>query len=111
MEKQFVSYELALKLKELGFDEECFGAWKNNKETPMKGYFENQIMSSLDNAILAPLWQQAFDWLLWKLKHLSVDIIYSTAGCEVIVEKEKVNQHDTKEECLEKLIELCGNRL
>lgn len=62
MKEQFVPYELALKLKKLGFDEECFGAWKDNKKTPMKGYFENQIISSLDNAILAPLWQQAFDW-------------------------------------------------
>ena len=25
MEKEFVPYELAVKLKELGFDEECFG--------------------------------------------------------------------------------------
>lgn len=27
MEKNFVSYDLALKLKELGFDDKCFGVW------------------------------------------------------------------------------------
>lgn len=31
MKKQFVTYEIALKLKELGFDEDCFGYY-----TPMK---------------------------------------------------------------------------
>ena len=31
MEKEFVSYDLALELKELGFDEPCFGFYVNNK--------------------------------------------------------------------------------
>ena len=29
MKKQFVSYEIALALKELGFDEECIGFYYN----------------------------------------------------------------------------------
>lgn len=29
MTKQFVTYEIALKLKELGFDEECFCTYSN----------------------------------------------------------------------------------
>ena len=32
MEKEFVPYELALRMKELGFDEPCFGYYNN------KGY-------------------------------------------------------------------------
>ena len=33
MKKQFVPYEIALKLKELGFDEPCFGGlFKKSKE-------------------------------------------------------------------------------
>ena len=27
MKEQFIPYELALELKELGFNEECFGTW------------------------------------------------------------------------------------
>jgi hypothetical protein len=29
MKKEFISYEQALALKELGFDEPCFGYWKS----------------------------------------------------------------------------------
>jgi hypothetical protein len=32
MEKEFISYEIALKLKELGFDEPCFDFYDNNQE-------------------------------------------------------------------------------
>lgn len=31
MEKEFVPFELAIKLKDLGFDEPCFGFYVNNK--------------------------------------------------------------------------------
>lgn len=39
MEKQFISYEIALKLKELGFDKECFVCWENNTEYQMMKIF------------------------------------------------------------------------
>ena len=64
MEKEFISYDLALKLKELGLDEECFGYYNNNR----LGVYQNEDYylssdSPPDNIIKAPLWQQAFDWL------------------------------------------------
>lgn len=37
MKKQFVTYEIALKLKELGFDEPCFGYYTSMKEWMMEG--------------------------------------------------------------------------
>ena len=37
MEKQFVTYEIALKLKELDFDEPCFGYYTPMKEWMMAG--------------------------------------------------------------------------
>ncbi len=37
MKHLFVPYELALKLKELGFDEECFGYYRPMKDWMMKG--------------------------------------------------------------------------
>lgn len=74
MEKQFIPYELALKLKELGFDEECLSTYskKGNfhrnpshdmADLPIEGQPYTWINSKIhvDNCA-APLWQQAFDW-------------------------------------------------
>lgn len=74
MEKEFVTYEIALKLKELGFDEPCIAYWKNNKE------WHHPILCSefkLDNSrtdfynqcnnneeISAPLYQQVIEWFI-----------------------------------------------
>lgn len=62
MENQFVFYDLALKLKELGFNEECLGFY-----VPLlDGTQEFELMkfeSQGKKIVLAPLWQQAFDWI------------------------------------------------
>ena len=63
MEKEFVTYEQSLSLKELGFDEDCFGFYndmENNK--PMGGNFP------CDGRNSAPLYQQAFRWFREKYK-------------------------------------------
>lgn len=54
----FVTYEIALKLKELGFDENCFGYYDlfNNKLV----YTFNVDNSKIE--LKAALWQQAVDW-------------------------------------------------
>ena len=74
MKDQFVSYEIALKLKELGFNEPCFGyfitpIWKNGNKVLFRNSFKSPIIEShktLPNQeCLAPLWQQVFNWL-WK---------------------------------------------
>jgi len=70
MKEQFVPYELAIKLKEKGFDESCFGLY-NIYET----YGQHGIINISDlllinvnkgfkgeNAIIAPLYQQVIDW-------------------------------------------------
>lgn len=41
MEKQFVTYEIALKLKELGFDRDCFGYYKPVKDWMMKDKYSD----------------------------------------------------------------------
>jgi hypothetical protein len=58
--KEFIPYTEALSLKELGFDEPCFGLYHNDKTfypTQCKSHeqFHGQICS-------APLYQQAFRW-------------------------------------------------
>ena len=59
MEKEFTPYNLALELKELGFDEPCFGFY-----VPLlDGTQEFELMkfeSQGKKVVLAPLWQQAF---------------------------------------------------
>ncbi len=83
MKEQFVSYEIAIQLKEKGFDEPCIAAYvpKMNKEFKLVGcgalYFEvdglhvNSAM--LHGEIAAPLYQQVTDWLRWR-HHLIITI-------------------------------------
>lgn len=62
MKKQFVIYEIALKLKELGFEEYCLAYYDNNKELKIFNNCQEYYRS-----IKAPLWQQAIDFLIKKL--------------------------------------------
>lgn len=60
MDKEFVSYEQALSLKELGFDEECF-AWYNYGE--LLEFGNDHILDMYageDKKPVAPLKQQVF---------------------------------------------------
>ncbi len=58
MIEQFVSYNIALALKELGFDEECFGWSFVDSKTLHIEYISNQA----EPYMVRPLWQQAIDW-------------------------------------------------
>ena len=73
MEKEFIPYELALELKELGFDEPCFGRYiydgrgkewflvQNQQTKSASVIFEGD--RSVDGiSVAAPLYQQAFRW-------------------------------------------------
>ena len=63
MKKQFISYEYALKLKELGFNEECLAIWKNETEELFMNDTTELSISDIPNLfMLAPLWQQAFEF-------------------------------------------------
>ena len=66
LSKNFIPYDLALELKELGFDEPCFGFY-----VPLlDGTQEFELMkfeSQGKKVVLAPLWQQAFRWLYQKV--------------------------------------------
>ena len=62
MEKEFVTYEQALALKELGFYEECF-AWYNYGE--LLEFSNDHILDMYageDKKPVAPLKQQVFRW-------------------------------------------------
>ena len=68
MEKQFVTYEIAIKLKEIGFDKiSRFGNETSlyNKDGKFTFYCNYGFMYSglNDRYIYAPLWQQVEEWL------------------------------------------------
>ncbi len=63
MKNEFTSYEQALELKELGFDESCL-AFYNGKFLESTNYnFDNGTSKDIGLCIVAPLYQQAFRWL------------------------------------------------
>jgi hypothetical protein len=67
MKQEFVPYELALKLKQLGFDEPCFVLYKasNNNQLAYAphGITTNSQLSQGDSSnIAAPTFSQAFRW-------------------------------------------------
>jgi len=97
MQKEFVTYEIALKLKELGFDEiSRFGQETSlyTKERKHTFYANYGFMGSglSGGYIYAPLYQQVIDWLFSK----NLLYLYDPRKNKVELEKEVL-------ECLKKL--------
>ena len=73
MEDQFVTYPLALILKELGFNKQCIAYWykygKKNPKLLFYDYDEDDMKSK--TFTLAPLWQQAYWFLLSKFEEVN----------------------------------------
>lgn len=127
MNKEFVPYEESLVMKELGFDEECFGYYEAPKNQLVVNYTEdgeshdNRWYKAVqaDKLVTAPLWQQAFRW--FRDKHnisSSVEQVYrkgqdKTLYKFVLRNKEVILSyylHNTYEEaqlaCLQELIKI-----
>jgi hypothetical protein len=69
MKKQFATYDIAKKLKELGFNEPCFGYYgKEEKLVRFPSLLpDNEVCNSYFEdltapIVCAPLWQQVIDW-------------------------------------------------
>jgi hypothetical protein len=120
MEKEFVTYELAVKLKKLGFDEPCFGTWDRSDKL-WTGNPVNGIWDIPEGITLAPLYQQAFKW--FRENHgLDYEIPYAGNKGEyhAFVEKYVYGNNrnnpsvfsydDAQQECLIKLIEIVENK-
>lgn len=63
LEKDFVPYELAVKLKRIGFNEPCLASWSNTYE--LQSYVELKLGYIIDgpqNYINAPTFSQVFKW-------------------------------------------------
>lgn len=66
MHSEFISYDLALEMKELGFNEECFGYMSSDNEiaTTLEGSYNSNMNkpSMRGSYCTAILWQQCFKW-------------------------------------------------
>jgi hypothetical protein len=81
MNKEFVPYELAVKLKQLGFDEPCFARFNNDGDLLIAHTEKYIIDNGVDRSeffTLSPLFQQAFRW--FREKHDFSHAINKTYG-------------------------------
>jgi len=119
MTKEFIPYEQALELKELGFDEECLKWYYNGGEPTGDHIF---LIYKKDSCFaLAPLWQQAFRWFRekhdyeYRIRKLIEEDGYMAsigwAGVEDICEQAEGKTYEEAElACLNKLIEMVKNQ-
>jgi hypothetical protein len=126
MNKEFVTYEQSLALKELGFDERCIAFYSPKQELypvfqePSKGpYFNN---GSFIETLRAPLKQQTFRWFREKYKLISFigcDEKFFFSITDIPYKDKYYSFHDglehnafyetyeeTEQACLDKLIEI-----
>jgi len=60
MNKEFIPYEQALELKELGFNEKCAAHYLDEDDLELKWKIYRNLSFNTDNCVQAPLYQQAF---------------------------------------------------
>lgn len=119
IEKEFVPYEQALALKELGFDKVCFGHYLMGK------FYLKEYHKQGNRVILRPTFSQAFRWFREKYKMFGHVLSIGERNYEWRIQNIKKLQHkryftladvdggqlnNTYEkaelECLKKLIEI-----
>ncbi len=122
MKEEFVNYNQALALKELGFDEPCFGYYTEDKvwlPAPYSYEGTEYPWNSVWSYTTAPLKQQVFRW--FREKHKVQSLIqeymlntYMYTIDDGIHSDTSVVGFDTYEEaesaCIDKLIETVKNK-
>jgi len=119
MEKEFIPYTLALALKELGFDEPCFGYYNSNGKfkTKQDEYELYLICNSkwISPSCSAPTYSQAFRWFREKYKlYLNIESqknesgfwVYITNNTDYLLDIETKTYEEAELECVKKLIEI-----
>jgi hypothetical protein len=117
MEKEFVTYEQALTLKKLGFDEMCFGFYRNPIVELMRCRNSEPWMGN--SVVSAPLKQQVLRWFRekYELHHMIIidsDTNTFDAGVfgELVtpfLEEDTIfhTYEEAENTCIDKLIEIC----
>ena len=108
MNKEFIPYEQALELKELGFNELCLFYYGDNEA--LRIYHQSEIY---DDLIGAPLYQQAFRWFRQKYgSFLFSDygkLPHITIIQNLMIEYANMTYEEAELACLKKLIEIVKN--
>lgn len=63
--EQFLTYQLSVKMSELGFDLPCLAKWSDKEKLIL---LDKPAINIKTFPICAPLWQQAFEWITEKYK-------------------------------------------
>lgn len=110
MNKEFIPYEEALALKELGFNEECLIVYSDKGElSPIQKHGVHN--SNVPSFATAPLYQQAFRW--FREKHNIFAYVDPNYCYKIWVDDEffehSVDHHNYEEaelECIKQLIKI-----
>ena len=117
MEKEFIPYDRALRMKALGFDEPCFGIFFPSDKSWKDLKFRN---SQQDNIVASPTFSQAFRWFREKydMAHqvtyagakgrynaFTDDWVYDSNG-----ELKEFSYEEAELACLDKLIEIVESK-
>lgn len=116
--KDFIPYEQALALKELGFDEPCIKYYWTDGMF-VKGYEDPFNYNKRDNVISSPLYQQAFRWFREKYNlnqflHPNSKFyfytLFSKNDCPTLISDDYSTYEEAELECLKTLIEIIKNK-
>jgi hypothetical protein len=112
MNKEFIPYEQALELKELGFNELCLFYYTDNEA--LRIYHQSEIY---DDLVSAPLYQQAFRWFRENgyISQITYDNFHNSHGYQIdgkyhTAEESFLEYESAEFTCLEKLIEIVKNK-
>ena len=105
MREQFVTYEIARSLKELGFNETTMAFFANEELFPKSMFEDNKSKWYIS----APLWQQVIDWLWEKHKIFVTMYLLPPDKSHILwlVKSNVDNFYSDKEQAILKAIELC----
>ena len=120
MEKEFVTYELAVKLNVLGFDEPCFGYYDGNHNfkymfegKPENFSYRTFPLGHSVGWISAPTFSQAFRWLMQfpQIKKYRYNIALYPDGTYSLKDgKDSIYEYLSGDDCIDKLIEIVESK-
>jgi len=133
MNKEFIPYEQALELKELGFDERCLTSYANDgdlmsvwnvdssfesattmNDEPDAAYVRNSVDFKESSWCAAPLYRQAFKFFrekhnftfsIGKLNHVVLHVPVNDYSTTFVIDQQETYEL-AEIECLKKMIEI-----
>lgn len=105
MNREFVPYGLALELKQLGFDEPCFGWFLLEGDGVKSMFVPEKCSKQVIGLCLAPTFSQAFRF--FREKHdLFISIVHYENGYSINDLRRFKTYEEAELDCLKKLIEI-----